>query len=496
MEIFVYLLKVNVSIILLYGFYSLFLRNDTLFLWKRLLFLFVLCLSLLYPLWDIPKQLIENGMFAQGLANITAFPIYMLNEVVVTTQAGQAETGFSWNRHVPELLLGIYFLGVLILTSRMLIQLVGLAFLLQKTERTEINGRKILVKKGLKAPFSFFDHIVMDPEQHTDNEQMEVLRHEETHVRQWHSVDMILSECICIFCWFNPFIWLLKKEILMNLEYLADRSVINSGYNTEHYQFHLLRLSYHKAAAKITNNFNFSPLKKRILMMNKKQTSRMGAIKYAFFLPVVALLLLFNSFNAISGKNVPGTTVAEQQQVTKAQAPTKAPQTVKSEIVDTTTVPKKKAAKAVSDTPPPPPLMKETIKYVEVPPKPIAPKEVEIITEDGNGNVKKTTVSGYVDEMPSFPGGEIAMMKFIQENLRPPMSIIEKGISGTVNLRFIITSKGKVSGVTVIKSLDPACDEEAIRVIKAMPDWIPGKKNGKAVSVYFQLPIKFQIISK
>jgi TonB family protein len=110
-----------------------------------------------------------------------------------------------------------------------------------------------------------------------------------------HSVDILLAELLCLFCWFNPFAWLLKREIRMNLEFLADRSVLASGCEAEHYQFHLLRLTYHKAVTKIVNNFNVSLLKKRIFMMNKKQTSKRSIFKYTLLIPVVAALVFFSN---------------------------------------------------------------------------------------------------------------------------------------------------------------------------------------------------------
>jgi TonB family protein len=427
MEIFAYLIKVNIAIILLYGFYGLVSRNDTFFQWKRLLLLSVLVLSLLYPLWDISKQMIENNLFTQSVGNGTIFPTYYLHEVVVTAKSGHGSPAFFLSNHLPEILSGTYFLVVSVLIIRMLIQIFGVVFLLIKAEPEKINGQKIYRKKGLKTPFSFFGYIVLDPDQYTESELQEILRHENTHVAQCHSADMMFAEIMCIVCWFNPFIWLMKREIRINLEYLADRSVIDSGCNTEHYQFHLLRLSYHKAAAKITNNFNDSPLKKRILMMNKKQTSLLGLAKYAFILPLVLALLLFNSLDAISGKNrLPAEPVADTQQKV---------------------VPEKKASEVYSR----------------------------------------------VEEIPLFPGGDQALLTYLKENLTYPASAVKDSIQGRVVIRFVITAEGKVEDAVIQKSLNPACDKEAVRVVLSMPNWIPGKQNGKAVDVYFNLPITFKL---
>ena len=99
-----------------------------------------------------------------------------------------------------------------------------------------------------------------------------------------------------------------------------------------------------------------------------------------------------------------------------------------------------------------------------------------------------------VEQMPTFPGGEAELMKFIRDNLRYPLTAKKEGIQGRVILRFVVTKTGAIDNITVLRSLDPACDEEAIRLIKSMPKWIPGKQNGNNVPVYFTLPVVFKLM--
>jgi TonB family protein len=98
-----------------------------------------------------------------------------------------------------------------------------------------------------------------------------------------------------------------------------------------------------------------------------------------------------------------------------------------------------------------------------------------------------------VDQMPQYPGGEEALMKFIKNNLHYPKDAVEKGIEGRVTIRLVISSTGEVKDVTVLRGLDPSCDAEALRVIKMMPTWIPGKQSGKAIPVYYTLPIVYKM---
>ena len=98
-----------------------------------------------------------------------------------------------------------------------------------------------------------------------------------------------------------------------------------------------------------------------------------------------------------------------------------------------------------------------------------------------------------VEQMPQFPGGEGELMKYLSKNIHYPTIAAENGIQGRVTLRFVVSKTGDITDVTVLKGLDPSCDKEAIRVVKSMPNWIPGKQNGRNVPVYYTLPVSFRL---
>lgn len=184
---------------------------------------------------------------------------------------------------------------------------------------------------------------------------------------------------------------------------------------------------------------------------------------------------------------------------------------------------KSEAIKKVNAAPPPP--LKSTIKFTA----PVIKKDSEVREEDeiktqeevtnskvaisvadvkGNDDVNGADIADLkeiaqdepqdvpfqvVEQMPQFPGGQGAMMKFINKNIKYPTIAAENGIEGRVILRFVVMPSGEIGNVEVLRSLDQSCDREAIRVVKAMPKWIPGKQNGNAVSVYFTLPIAFKL---
>jgi TonB family protein len=414
MEFVTYLLKVNIAIILFYGFYRLFFQQDTFFQWKRMALLSILFISFLYPFGN-------NPITQQLIVNRGNLPYYTLSELIIGgTQTGNSVS--SIGPYFPHLLLVIYASVAFILFLRILIQLGILFYKISQTQPFNLHGQTVYESPGLKTPFSFFNRIVLDPQQYPEDELKEILLHEETHVRQGHSVDTILSEILCAFCWFNPFIWLIKREIRMNLEFLADRSVLSSGCEAEHYQLHLLRLSYHKAIANFSNNFNVSPLKKRIFMMNKKQTSNANLLKYALLLPVVVVLVFFNSCLNTKEKETPPT--------------------------------------------------EKNIESVVVPEK---------------------QIYSHVDTPPSFQGGEAGLMQWLANNINYPKETAEKGIQGRVIVKFVVNETGAITNAEIVRSLDSLADAEALRVVNSMPNWIPGKQNGKEVPVYYVLPILFKL---
>lgn len=98
-----------------------------------------------------------------------------------------------------------------------------------------------------------------------------------------------------------------------------------------------------------------------------------------------------------------------------------------------------------------------------------------------------------VEQMPQFPGGQSAMMKFIADSLRYPSVVCTGGVEGRIVVRFVVDCKGNIVNPLVVRSVDPLLDREAIRLVKSMPKWIPGKQNGKPVSVVYFVPITFKL---
>ncbi len=308
-----YFLKLNIALILLFSFYKLMFTGDTFFSWRRATLIGMYFVAMMLPVMDFSAWL-SNSEGMTSIAN--EYATVVLPAVSTSSQGGEV---LLWELVV----LIVYGVVTCVLLLRFLWQLVSIILLRNNSQSSYICDTEVYLLTDDEGPFSFFDWIFINPERHKSDEIEEIMMHELTHCQQLHSIDIIFSELFCIIFWFNPFVWLLKREVRLNLEYLADNSVLANGKDNKEYQYHLLGLTYRKNVATITNNFNVLPIKKRIKMMNKKETKGILKAKYALYIPLVAMLLAVSNLEAIA-RNVAKVTASVEIQ----QKPKKAPNQV------------------------------------------------------------------------------------------------------------------------------------------------------------------------
>lgn len=434
-----YFLKVNLALAILYICYRLLFRNDTFFRLRRAVLLSVYLIAFLYPLLDISIWLSTRESVTE-IVNYysTILPL----KAVVAADDTPLSTEADWLTIAESYMLLIYLAGITLLFLRCIIELFTVIRLRLRSPKQLINGTTIYVLPSQEEPYSFFGWIFASPESHTPPALEEILVHEKTHVRQLHSIDVVLSEIVCILCWINPFAWLLKKEISSNHEYLADEQVMLAGYNKKEYQYHLIGLEHPEMAiAKLYNNFSVLPLKKRITMLNKKRTGRVGKVKYLTLLPLAAGLLLLNNIDAMARIVSRQTTVPVPAEKTMI-AP--APEAVSVEVAT--------------------PLPPDDDKVYEV-----------------------------AEVMPEYPGGQGELLKFLARNIKYPEESVKNKEEGRVQIAFIVNKDGSISDVKVLKNTTPLLDAEAIRITKSMPNWTPGKDKGKVVRVAYTVPVTFRL---
>jgi len=427
----IWLMKVNIAITLLYVFYKLFFQEDTFFRVKRMILLSLLVFSLIYPFFYVRK------LFLSYVTHSGGNPITLnLREFIVSETPKMPQS-----MPLTDIIGIIWIAGMILLLSYFIIQIFSIVSKVITSERIQLNGMYVYIDKDLKTPFSFFKYILINIDSYDEQELFEILHHERTHVEEGHTYDAIFSELFCILCWFNPFVWLLKKEIRLNLEFLADDSVVRSVKDAEHYQLHLLRLSHHKAIAQLSNNFNVSPLKKRIQMMTKEKSLKTGIVKYLLFVPLLIGLMFVNQIYAQNAKN--GIKNLEKIIV---------------------------VGYGINDS---------------IPIHEIQSKDVNVPLD------KNVFISA--DEMPQFSGGDKVLLKYLADNICYPTKAMEQGAQGTVLCRFIVASTGEIKNAVIVKSINPFIEKEVIRIVNSMPKWVPGKQKGKPVDVYVELPVQFKI---
>lgn len=492
---FAYLLKVNVAFVLFYAFYRLFFYKDTFFKLRRAILLAFFGLALFYPLLNIQDWVRQQEPIADVIYMYSA----MLPEATAKADAAASVDWYGW-------LLGslgfIYWGIVAFLCGRFLVQLSSILWLAHTSERVVIHETPVYALRKAAGPFSFFRMVFLHPESHSDKETDEILTHECTHVSQWHSIDVILSEMMCMACWFNPFVWLLKREVRHNLEYLADNTVIQSGYDSKSYQYHLLGLAHHQSVTTLYNSFNVLHLKNRIMMMNKKRSPGIVRTKYLIFIPLVGILMLLSNIEAVARLTV---RLANEATVSNAMV------TATGILVDETGQPLIGASVVVKGGKERTITDKKGAFSLEVPANAIlrcsyqGRESQEVLAADMTNNTHLSLSSKsremneqvftVVEKMPSFPGGDAELLKYIATNIKYPKESQDNGEQGRVICSFIVGRDGSVNNPEVLRGVTPLLNEEAVRVINTMPCWNPGMQRGKAVAVKYTVPITFRLKS-
>jgi beta-lactamase regulating signal transducer with metallopeptidase domain len=283
--IFFYSFKVSLCLGVLYLFYLLALRNLTYFTWNRWYFLLGTGLSFLIPLVDVVPLLGRQ----QANPLLHFLPI-LQNLSGAVLQAPEMPASF-WQyafRFLP-ILFGIGAVGQGI---NLLLQLGSIARLRRSATRLQHETVTIYQVDRPIAPFSFGSAIFLNQNLLQPPEMQEIVRHELVHVRQRHTLDMLWIEALILVNWYNPFVWLLKRAVRQNLEFIADREVLQTQEgDKKHYQYLLLKV-IGLSDFTIANQFNLSSLKSRIIMMNRTPSNRRELTKFLFVLPLMALLIL------------------------------------------------------------------------------------------------------------------------------------------------------------------------------------------------------------
>ncbi|MBW8684110.1 M56 family metallopeptidase [Chitinophaga rhizophila] len=284
----IYLLKANIALVLFYLAYYFGLRRLTFYTLNRFFLVGGILCAAVCPL-------IDPSLFIREHHELNAVAISYIPDLSTLKQHPSEP-------FINTLLKYVFWSGVVIMSVRLMVQLFSLWGLHRQTNKTIYENESLRIMEKQANPFSFLRNIYINPSLHTPDELVAIIRHEKIHVQQWHSLDVLLGELNKIFYWFNPGAWLMSVAIRENLEFITDRSILRQGIDAKAYQYSLIKVSGIPYATAIANNFNFSHLKQRIMMMNKKRSSRYNLLRYVVLGAVMGIAVLSLNFTrAIAG---------------------------------------------------------------------------------------------------------------------------------------------------------------------------------------------------
>jgi len=275
---FIILLKINLVLILFSATYYLVLRRLTFYSINRMFLLFGIVFSSAYPFINLTE-------FFAGQKAVSAF-VPQFNQQVSEFVKQDAVSVFWQGLTV------LFYTGVLLMALRLLVQFISLYRMHKNSSPDHLDDYKVRILNDEVSPFSFWQTIYINPRLHKKQDLNNILEHERVHVEEWHTLDIILAEICVVFYWFNPGVWLMKKAVRENIEFITDAKILKKGIDKKAYQYSLLDVGTLQPSVAIANNFNLSDLKKRIKMMNAKRSSKVNLTRYLFVLPVLLCVTL------------------------------------------------------------------------------------------------------------------------------------------------------------------------------------------------------------
>jgi TonB family protein len=494
----IYLIEANLCLLAWYAFYRLLLNKEAYLSFNRFFLLGALVSALLLPLMSIP---LPNWSPATSTIAFTPFSwakltILPVVEISSTTAYGQ--------RLQLNGLLGlwpiIYYIGVCFFTIIFFKQLWNIYRLSKQRSATYFGKCRIILHSKDLPVFAFGKTIYWNNQLSIeDPEASVILQHELAHIKQRHTLDLLLLELVQIFFWFNPIVGLYKKSLKDVHEFLADRQALKNT-DTNTYTTVLLQQVFGSNILSLSHSFNQSQLKRRIAMLNKSHITTGAWLKTLFALPLLGFM--FYTFSCTPDNT--DLAVAPQEEVAdltleqinerigrytdelnaiyKKHPQAKMAINVVKEDSGTKTITFNKTN--ITD-------QKDVERIIDIEKKLSALYSQKDIIEPNKAASEvnpSDEVFLIVEEQPAPKGGMASFNKHLMENLKYPDSSEE----GKVFVEFIISKEGKIHSTKVLKGMGEPFDSEAERVVASSPDWNPGKQKGIPVAVKMVVPISFK----
>jgi TonB family protein len=452
MSLIHYLLEANLYLAAFYLLYVLLLRSETLYQLNRAYLLGTSLLAFIIPVLQLGilkpeiKHLENTGSISIDMEPVS---VSVIPASVVAPKWGMIDYALA--------LYGIVTLVMFVLLVYKIVKLVSLS---KKGDSKRQNGFTVIEIPGENVAFSFFGYLFVNRELSTSET---IIHHEQVHIRQKHSWDVIYLELLKIFNWFNPAIYLLQKSLKEVHEFIADEQVAEVENGAADYADFLISNAYGLTQNQLTNSFfNKNLLKRRIIMLYQKKSGRAARLKYLLTLPLMGGLLCLSTL-AFTTKNY-GLVDLAPKHIAPAYS------SAGSELTDTNGQSAK--YKKLSNT-------KHNVDY---------PKE------SISAKAFADSIFNTVEVAPIFPGREVGLSAFLRNNIKYPAAAKANNVSGKVFVEFVVEKDGSLSNAKVLRNPGSGLGEEALRVINLSPKWTPGTIQNKTVRVRYVVPISFSMI--
>ena len=512
------IISIAIATAVLWLAYRVLFINSNRLVFNRVFLIVALGFSMILPF--------IGGLIGRNVPQVTHYVEsvlqgIMLEEIVITPEGvvintaseeadNEAVTGQVASNKAPLNLIGIirliWLIGFIGAALVFLFKLFRIILIIIRSPKKKMQGFTAVFTGKEHGPYSFFNYAFFTNE----NVSEEIVRHEKSHIEHHHSADIIFVELMMILQWFNPFIYLYKRELQSLHEYMADHDVVATGVDKKNYMMLILQQCTAVDFSGMSNNFSLILTKKRIKMITQNKKAKGVIVKALLTLPVFALLLFANcQSNGQTDNKVksPDETTMETQSMTvfKVSDGTYISLSDPLDITIDGTHLILNLNSVKNDT---------TIMIGEhelVAKNNHDERNSFSLTLDGEafdinflggilGNNdeyhpqgEEEVFSGNVDKMPEFPGGVNAMMEYLRGNLKYPESAKKYKQEGRVFIGFVVEKDGSVTNVNVLRGVCEELDNEAVRVVKAMPRWTPGMNEGKPVRVQYTLPVVFKL---
>ena len=496
-----------VATMVLYFAYKLLFRNSNRFQLNRIVLLTISIFAFALPFIRISiegQQFQEMPSFKQEM-DVIFYSDAMIEAPVETKTLS-----------ITDIISYIYIIGVVFFLMKFVYNIFKIYKIKAGKKIETIDNVNFIYTNESHVPFSFLKNIYI-PKGNLDEM---IIKHEMSHVKNHHSVDVILMEIMIAFQWFNPFIRMIKNELKSNHEFIADSEAIKNEDEKSNYMMLLLQQCTADDFSTIANNFSFLLTKKRISMITKNQKVKGSVIKVLLTLPVFALLILLNTQCDNTKPN------DEKQKAVEVKADENAGQllgtildrfTEKPIALATILLEKdgKELYYTTSDKNGRYEITKikagaynvkvscegyetVTIRDVNIPVKKLTFQDFWLKNKEASAAPSQKVVASQdsiyrvAEVMPQYPGGPNEMMRYIQENIKYPQSAKDNKIEGRVFVSFVVEKDGSITNAAVMRGIDKECDAEALRVVASMPKWTPGQHKGEVVRTQFTIPIYYK----